>query len=162
MRRPRTFTALIALLLAVTPLCAGAAMAASATAAGARTAAVMPTRAHPVTVSPASGGPRTAFTVRFRALKPAPGAVGRRLHYWISASGPQGSGCVASISKSLSAAGAGTLERARLGAARGWCRGTFHGRVVLVETPVCGGPQTACPMFVAIAATVGRFSFRVN
>lgn len=116
-----------------------------------------------VAVRPARGGPRTVFVVSFRAgAAAAPGPGGLATRYWVSVHGPSGRGCVSSATATPSLGG--TRGRARLGPGPGgrWCRGTFHGRVVRVRTPVCSGPARACPMFVVVAGTVGRFSFRVK
>ncbi|HZU40916.1 MAG TPA: hypothetical protein VE992_07675 [Solirubrobacteraceae bacterium] len=119
---------------------------------------------HPVTVSPSTGHARTAFAVRFRAPLAAGPVASLNRHYWITASGPSRAGCDASRFVVISRARKGERERVVLRPRKGsggWCKGTFHGRVVLVSTPICH-PALACPAFVDMASTVGRFSFKVR
>ena len=42
-----------------------------------------------------------------------------------------------------------------------WCSGTYHGQVEELARPVCPRGQ-ACPAFVALLGTLGRFSFVVR
>ncbi len=129
-----------------------------ATAAGA--ASHPTTTQEAVTVAPGRGTRHTTFTVIYRVPGDEVGpGLGRR--YSIGIVGPPRAGC-SSLGRGSGASGSTSArKRFRLKPpSHGWCVGTYHGRIELVETPICG-PAHACPMFIAIL-TVGRFSFRVK
>jgi hypothetical protein len=118
-------------------------------------------------VAPAAGGPQSVFVVRFRAPQRT-GVVGRmRRVDQLSATAPAGApahGCVSSISLSLPAASAGTHVRVRLDPRRlggRWCAGIYHGQVEELASPVCS-KALACPAFVVLLGTLGRFTLHVR
>jgi hypothetical protein len=117
----------------------------------------------PLTVSPASGNPRTAFTFTFKA----PVTTGRRgetaLGYTLGVAGPSRPGCLAARSASAPQATQGsqvtvTLDPSTLGGT--WCPGTFTARVTEISTPVCA-PHRMCPQYIRVVATVATARFRV-
>jgi hypothetical protein len=120
-----------------------------------------------IRVTPASGGVRTVFTVRFRAPDKT-GVQGRTRRFdLLSAAAPAGAptaGCLTAIDVSLPPASSGSRVLVRLDArsrASRWCVGTYHGQVEELEGPVC--PHgVACPAFVALLGTIGRFAFVVR
>jgi hypothetical protein len=122
------------------------------------------TAAPRVRVQPAVGTRHSQFRVDFRpGAKPASMKVSSR--YEVRVTGPDRSGCEGSAIVALRALSHSTLQRAQLapaGGSGGWCRGTYHGRVERLIVPVCRPPAMACPMFIAVAGTVARFSFRVE
>lgn len=75
-----------------------------------------------------------------------------------------GAGCIGQISVPVPDAHRGALVRVRLDpiALGGrWCAGTYHGKVIELQTAVC--PRgTACPTYVRLVGTVGRFSLSVR
>ena len=121
----------------------------------------------PMHVSPAAGGPRTVFSVSFRAPQRT-GVQGSMQRFdLLSASAPgagAGGGCLTSINLTLPATAKGSAVLVRLDAhsrASHWCAGTYRGQVEELERPVCPRGQ-ACPAFVALLGTVGRFAFVVR
>jgi hypothetical protein len=119
---------------------------------------------HPV-VRPATGTPRTHFVVRFRAGAGSSSSSSLERHYSVTATGPRGQSCSSRASATVITSQAGRLERVTLSPARHrWCRGKFHGKITLFETPICPRPTgvMACPLFVIDRGVVGRFTFRVR
>ncbi len=139
---------------------AGAARAAPAGASAASAAAAGPSASHsfPVKVRPTLGASHTRFVVTF----PRAGTVRR---YAVSAAGPRGKGCQGTAEAASATAAAAGHERATLVAAPGsggWCAGVYRGLVRSLIVPACGGPGVACPMYIRVGGTVGRFAFRVK
>jgi hypothetical protein len=143
---------------AVARLVTGAAIAIALATASAGAAA--DSQAH---VSPVSGAPTTTFTVSF--VVPARTGVTRsiRVRDEVTASNPStASGCDPSASQPAPAAERGRLVHVALRPARGsrWCRGTFTGKVLELQTPVCP-PRSLCPMYERLR-TLGAFTFSVG
>jgi hypothetical protein len=121
----------------------------------------------PIHVSPAAGGPRTVFTVSFRAPDRT-GVVGSLRRFdQISASVPPAAGsggCLTTLDATVPAANRGSRVVVRLDPhdhAGRWCVGTYRGQIEELAGPVCK-PGLACPAFVALLGTIGRFSFEVR
>jgi hypothetical protein len=119
-------------------------------------------RSHPaIEVSPSRGHSGTTFVVRFRV--PDTKARAKR-HYVLSLAGPGGrSRCLAGADVPLPLARAGArvttvLDPRRLG--RPWCAGAFSGRIDEIGEPTCAHGR-ACPRYVRLLGTAGRFSFSV-
>ena len=121
----------------------------------------------PIHVSPAVGGPRTVFSVSFRAPQRTGVEGSLRRFDQLSASLPPpaaGGGCPTSVDASVPAAEKGALVTVRLDPhAHGghWCVGSYRGQIEELAGPVCR-PGQACPAFVALLGTIGRFSFVVR
>jgi hypothetical protein len=121
----------------------------------------------PIHVAPAAGGPRTVFSVSFRAPQRTgvEGSLRRVDQLSASLSSASGSSsCLTSVDASIPAADKGVLVAVRLDPAAHagrWCAGTYHGQIEELASPVCR-PGRACPAFVALLATIGRFSFTVR
>ena len=121
----------------------------------------------PIRVSPAAGGPRTVFSVSFRAPDRTGVTGSLRRFDLISASvAPAAgrSGCLSTLDADVPAAAQGSPVLVRLDPHRHagrWCLGTYHGQVEELAGPVCR-PGLACPAFVALLGTIGRFSFVVR
>ena len=124
-------------------------------------------------VSPASGHPRTTFTVHFTAPARS-GTNGSQTHgYHLSASpATRRSGCINSVSISPIATAdreqmAVRLDPAKLGGR--WCAERYSGAVTETTQPTCGPPVMAapsrsgivCPQYIALT-TIGQFGFRVR
>lgn len=126
-------------------------------------AEAQPAAHHHVTVGPSLGYPGTWFRVRFRAPDSTGNVNGMRRYYVVSASGPSSSdGCASQAVRDVAKARAGTRVRVRLTpGANGWCLGHFRGAVTEEEQPSCQF-RKACPNYVVLVRTVGRFSFRVQ
>jgi len=128
----------------------------------------------PIHVTPAAGGPRTVFSVSFRAPQRT-GVEGslRRFDQLSASLSPAtgSSGCLTSVDASVPAADKGVLVAVRLDPqalrvdpqahAGRWCAGTYRGQIEELAGPVCR-PGLACPAFVALLGTIGRFSFQVR
>lgn len=120
-----------------------------------------------ISVTPAAGGVRTVFAVRFRAPDKTGVEGSTRRFDLLSASAPAGAksgGCLAAIDVSIPPASKGSRVLVRLDArsrASRWCVGTYRGQIEELEGPVCRH-GTACPAFVALLGTVGRFAFVVR
>jgi len=121
-----------------------------------------------VRVHPATGGPRTAFTITVRIpAQTGTSGVFRRSDT-VTATGPSRKGCAASAEAPLPAAAAGSTVRVRMVPGRRsahWCTGTFRGVVTQSQSTTCGGggsPHLACPMLMIRPQTIGRFRFRVR
>src|SRR5579863_2618322 len=108
-------------------------------------------RAVPFAVTPSGGGSATTFVVSFRAPVRT-GVVGSvRLRDLLTAAPVSGgAGCIGQVSVPVPDAHRGAQVRIRLDpiALGGrWCTGTYHGKVVELQTAVC--PRgTACPTYV--------------
>jgi len=133
----------------------------------AATAAAGATPSARIYVAPAAGGPQTVFVVRFRAPQRT-GIVGAMRRFdQLSAAAPAGApkhGCLPVIDVSLPAAGSGAGVRAHLDPRKlggKWCVGTYHGQVEELESPVCSTGM-ACPAFIALLGTLGRFTLHVR
>jgi hypothetical protein len=118
-----------------------------------------------VRVRPATGTPATTFNVSFRAPQ-ATGAFGslQRRYVASGATATTRSGCLASFTVRAGAVAARALVRVVLSPARlggQLCPGTYRGRVIVEGTPVCR-TGVACPQFIALFGTIGRFSFIVT
>jgi hypothetical protein len=121
----------------------------------------------PVHVRPSTGGPRTRFSVSFRA--PAQTGTIGQVRRWdvLTATGPSRARCVSHVQMTLPASAAGSTERARLVPGSGtahWCTGTFGGVIRQTVTTICGGggAKLMCPMLLIHPRTVGRFRFVVK
>ena len=114
-----------------------------------------------VKVKPRIGSRTTHFVVSFRAPDAAGpyGATDRR--YSVEATGPVRSGCDSSGARAVDFAGQGQLVHVKFVPSGHWCRGTYHGAVDELMSPLCM-PVHACPMFVTTIRTVGRFKFKVR
>ena len=120
-----------------------------------------------IRVTPAVGGAWTVFTVRFRAPQRT-GVIGSMRRFdLLSATAPAGAhtgGCLPAADLSLPAASMGSLVQVRVDPrahASHWCVGTYHGQIQALSAPVCP-PGMACPAFVRLLGTVGRFQFTVR
>ena len=121
----------------------------------------------PIHVTPASGGPGTVFAVRFRAADTT-GVHGtlRRLDVLsVARQRPTSDqGCSSTTQLNLPAAKEGSNVRARLdprSLGKPWCVGSYDGQIRELETPVCARGE-ACPAYVLLLGTVGRFTFDVR
>jgi hypothetical protein len=121
--------------------------------------------AAPLTISPASGNSRTAFTFTFEA----PATTGREgqtsLGYTLAVTGLPRTrhGCLSARTQEAGPATQGatvtiTLDPARLAAT--WCPGTYTARVTEIQTPVCSS-QEMCPQYIRVVGTVATGRFRV-
>lgn len=120
-----------------------------------------------VKVSPAVGGVRTVFVVRFRAPDRT-GVAGSQRRFDVlsatAASSAAGGGCRSSISVSIPPESKGSLVTVRLDArkpAQAWCVGSYRGKIEELESPVCPHGE-ACPTYVRLVGTVGHFAFAVR
>lgn len=118
-----------------------------------------------VDVSPSTGGPVTMFAIRFRAPDRTGRKAGSERRYLLSVSGPANEqDCLDGADRALPFSRAGARVKALLDPRHlggRWCTGTFHGRVEEIRTLVC--PHgTACPRFVELLGTIGRFRFTVR
>lgn len=111
------------------------------------------------------GGSATIFVVSFSA--PArTGVVGSiRLRDLLTAAPVSaGARCIGQINVPAPDARRGQRVRVRLTPKTlggSWCAGTYHGKVVELQSAVC--PRgTACPAYVRLVATVGHFSLTVR
>ncbi len=115
------------------------------------------------TIKPHTGHPKTKFVLRFRA----PESTMQVRRYTIHAStSSHSSKCNSSVSAVVRQANAGETVRVKLIPASGdrkWCLGKFHGKIELVQGPVCDPiPYVECPDYEVAAKQVGKFSFRVR
>ncbi|GAC1577729.1 MAG: hypothetical protein NVS3B18_11450 [Candidatus Dormibacteria bacterium] len=118
-----------------------------------------------IVLSPSSGGPRTAFVLRFRNPARTGTVSGIRRVDRVLVSGPHVAGCVSSLTVRLAPAAAGARVRSvlRPRGRRRWCSGRFHGRLVASQSITCTpGPARACPLLVNAPRTLARFSFWVG
>jgi hypothetical protein len=124
-----------------------------------------------VHVSPAVGGVRTTFRVRFSIPQATGTTGGVRRTASLVISGPHRSGCAGSAGVALSAAAAHHTFHVALRPASAharWCPGTFRGRLMETEAPACPpGPVTArptvmCPLYIVAPRVLARFRFRVT
>jgi len=116
-----------------------------------------------VHISPASGVPSATFTVSFvvPAETGVKGSVRTKDEVTASASATAG-GCTGSALELAPVAARGSLVHVSLRPSRGehWCLGTFTGKVLELQTPVCP-PRSLCPMYERLR-TLGTFSFSVR
>jgi hypothetical protein len=118
-----------------------------------------------MSVAPAAGGPRTSFVISFRAPQRTARHAGVERRYLLSVAGPAGQQhCLAGADRALPFARAhahvkATLDPATLGGR--WCQGAFRGRIEEIQEPVCPR-NTACPRYVILLGTIGRFKFDVR
>jgi hypothetical protein len=118
-----------------------------------------------VTVKPAIGGPATRFAISFRTPRRTGRKDGFETRYVTSVTGPSGrTGCLDGADRPLAFARAHarvktTFDPAKLGGR--WCTGRFRGVVQEIRTPICRRGR-ACPKFVSLLGTVGRYAFRVK
>jgi hypothetical protein len=118
-----------------------------------------------VSVKPAIGGPATRFGISFRTPRWTGRKGGSETRYVTSVTGPAGkTGCVDGADRPLALARAharvkATFDPVKLGGR--WCTGTFRGVVQEIRTPVCARGR-ACPKFVVLLGTVGRYRFKVE
>jgi hypothetical protein len=118
-----------------------------------------------IAVTPAVGGSGTIFVVSFRAPVRT-GVVGSvRLRDLLTAMpAPTSTGCIGNVSVPVPDAHRGAMVRVRLDpTALGgrWCAGTYHGKVIELQTAVCAR-GVACPTYVRLVGAVGRFSLIVR
>ena len=160
-------------ILACSALSAGAALAPAAPGVAATAvASAAQGVAATVSVSPAAGGTATVFVVRFRAGDRTGTAGGQRR--WDSLSvtrhgAADHAGCVAAAQLTLSPSQPGAAVRVRLdpraigagAASRSWCPGAYSGWIRQFAAPACKVGQ-ACPDYILLLGTVGRFSFTVH
>jgi hypothetical protein len=148
---------------------------AAACSAGARTTTVGRERPTPptsatgssaqITVAPASGGPKTTFTITFTAPSKT-GKVGAMERTdAVTFTGPaRRSRCVSSGGTGGAASAAGARVRVKLDPSRfggRWCVGTFHGQIEETGRPICSAGQL-CPQFVVVLHRIGTFRFTVR
>jgi hypothetical protein len=123
-----------------------------------------------VHVSPATGGPRTAFAVSWRNPVQI-GTVGSlQRSETVAIAGPKGRGCVTAGQVAVPATVAPrqlirlSLAPARMSTtkARQWCTGTFHGIVVQSQRFACSPPTDLCPELAIRPQTIARFTFKVT
>jgi hypothetical protein len=116
-----------------------------------------------VHISPTSGVPSTTFTVSFvvPTQTGVRGSVRTKDEVTASASATAG-GCTGSTLEVAPVAARGSLVHVSLRPSRGehWCAGTFTGKVLELQTPVCP-PRSLCPMYERLR-TLGTFSFSVH
>ena len=128
----------------------------------------------PIHVAPAAGGPRTVFSASFRAPQRTGVDGSLRRYYELSASlspAANASGCLTRFVASIPPGPQGARVVVRLdpqalrvgpqAQAGRWCAGSWRGQVEELAGPVCR-PGLACPAFVALLGTIGRFSFTVR
>jgi hypothetical protein len=121
----------------------------------------------PVTVTPATGGPRTIFIVHFVARASVAPVGGSGVDYTAAVSGAAGSAaahCLGATSVQARAATKGlptmiALDPAGVGGS--WCTGIHRVRVIELQGPRCASGMM-CPQFVRVIATVGTATFRVT
>jgi hypothetical protein len=116
-----------------------------------------------ITVKPGTGRSHTRFVVTFTAPDRTGRIGGAVRRYVVGANSQQRQGCVATASKSVGASRAGARVRTTLApvGGRGWCTGTFTGKIVETTMPYCA-PGKVCPAFIGVLRTVGTFKFHVQ
>ena len=125
-----------------------------------------------VSVTPATGGPGTVFVVRFAAGDRTGIAGGQRRWDALSVTrrgSADHAGCVAAAQRTLSPSQRGAAVRVRLdpqaigagAASSSWCEGAYSGWIRQFAAPACRVGQ-ACPDYILLLGTVGRFSFAVH
>ena len=117
------------------------------------------------TVAPARGTPTTAFTVGLVAranLGPHQGLTTRyRIRLDGRSGGPLTSGCGAGVAPTVDQGQSGAqLSLTLRPGTGGWCRGDYHGSVLLESAPPCPGTRACPPPNQSVA--VGRFAFQVG
>ena len=116
-----------------------------------------------ITMKPSAGGARTHFVIGFTAPQKTTGQIGTLRRYEINARGPARHGCQSFAFATVGAKRNGARVSAKLipTGNSSWCAGTFHGRIVETMRPVCG-PAKACPQYIAVVRTIGKFTFHVK
>ncbi len=116
-----------------------------------------------ITMKPGTGTARTHFVIGFTAPQKTTGETGTLRRYEISARGPARHGCQSFAYKAIGAKRNSERVSAKLipTGNSSWCAGTFHGKIVETMRPVCG-PAKACPQFIAVLRTIGKFTFHVK
>lgn len=118
-----------------------------------------------VSVTPATGGPSTTFTVSFTSREPTGTVAGTDRSYAIGAQrAGKRTGCVSAASSAAPPAGMGDRVRVRLvpwTLGGRWCSGTFRGQVTELARAACT-PGMMCPQFVRLVARLGGFTFAVK
>jgi hypothetical protein len=117
---------------------------------------------------PHGGGRHTTFVLTLTVADDlgAHGVV--QTDYAIDASNGGGNACRSVFGANLIAGRRGQRLSLKLGPeARGWCRGRYHGVVLLERGPYCpkpspGQPPRPCPEFASQALEAGRFAFTVR
>jgi hypothetical protein len=145
-------------------LAAAALVAALAPAPGASTPpAPANQQTHP-TVSPRVGNAKTRFALRLTVRRTLGVQGGLRYYYAIEVRGPRPR---CALVGQIDGGRAGQrLRQAIAPPRRGWCRGRFHGVILLQGGPYCpppvaGQPPVACPQFALAPIDAGHFRFRV-
>lgn len=116
-----------------------------------------------LSVTPASGGPRTRFGLRFTAPASSGQRGAYRVGFTIALTGGAG-GCIGSRSVPVVPVQKGAtvsipLEPTALGGR--WCPGAHRALVVEFEGPVCR-PGMMCPQFLRLLGSVGEATFTVS
>lgn len=120
-----------------------------------------------VTVTPATGGPRTTFIVHFVAPASVGPVGGSGVDYSAAVTGAVGSAtghCLGATSVQARAATKGLPTMIALDPAHdggSWCPGLHRVRVIELQSPRCAS-GTMCPQFVRVIATIGTASFRTT
>jgi hypothetical protein len=118
-----------------------------------------------ISVSPASGGPSTTFSLRFTAPDRTGRIGGTERRDELTVSGPVGRrGCLSSASAVLAASRAGATVRRKLNPRRlggHWCVGTFRGKIEETGQAICPKGMV-CPQVIVLIRTVGAFKFTVG
>jgi hypothetical protein len=128
-------------------------------------AAAAPARSHrvAVTVTPSTGYPGTAFTVRFTAPDRTGIAHGMYRYYSITATDTaRGQNCLSGTEQDAAAARPQLRVRVTLKPGdQEWCLGAFQGSVTEQARPVCPYREV-CPRYVVLLRRIGRFTFTVH
>jgi hypothetical protein len=120
-------------------------------------------------VHPSSGGRRTTFVLTLIAGDDLGVRGILQTDYRVSVASHAHRGCVSAFEALIDRGSKGqrlTLTVTQ-GSGRGWCRGRYHGIVLLERGPYCpkpapGQPPRPCPEFASQALDAGRFAFRVR
>jgi hypothetical protein len=118
-----------------------------------------------VQVTPTAGSARTVFVLTFR-IPERTGLYGssQRHDVLIASASASARGCVTMLNVRVPDARAGTRARVTLTprpVGGSWCAGVYHGRIEELQTAVCAR-GLACPTYVLVRGTVGRFSLHVR
>jgi hypothetical protein len=116
-------------------------------------------------VTPVAGSADTVFVVSFTVPQRTGRYGSSQRHDVLSASAPTGSSsCLNTLDVKVPDARAGAHERVvvdprKMGGR--WCEGTYRGRIEELQIAVCAR-GLACPTYVLVRGTVGRFSLHVR
>ena len=120
-------------------------------------------------VHPTTGGGHTTFILTLTAGDDLGVRGVLQTDYRVSVSGHANRGCVNTFGASIDRGSKGQRLTLKItqGAGPAWCRGRYHGLVVLERGPYCpkpapGKPPRPCPLFPSRALDVGRFALRVR